>query len=222
MTAGERFQVSGNGMGKGVLIALVCAGIALAPGCVSKSKFNNMQGDLDACAVQVEQLETQVEEEEAGAMVTDTLYSSLVGVMQGEIEAKQITIEQMKSGVDLNLPEAVLFSSGSADVSEAGKQMLVKVAGQLKNVPYQTIVGGFTDNVPIGGKLAERYPSNWELAAARASHVVCLLQKAGIPGARLVVLSLGEYDPVASNDSPEGRKANRRIEIRLRPVEVYE
>ena len=222
MTAGERLERCGSITGRGLIVALVCAGIALAPGCVSKSKFNKMQDDLDACDANVKQLETRVVEQETSAVVTDTLYGALVNEMQGEIEAKQIAIEQMKSGVNLHLPEAVLFSSGSADVSESGKRVLHKVAGQLKNVPYQTIVAGFTDNVPIGGKLAERYPSNWELAAARASHVVCLLQKAGVPGARLVVVSFGAHDPVASNDSPEGRMANRRIEIRLRPVEVYE
>lgn len=201
---------------------LVTAALTMTAGCVSKSRFNQLEGDLEACQSRADALADRVEEQAEAAVVTDTFYDGLVTAMQGEIASSQITIQQMQSGVNLNLPAAVLFPSGSADVSEAGAEVLRKVADQLKNVPYQTIVAGFTDNVPIGGVLAEKYPSNWELAAARASHVVCLLQEAGVPGAQLLVVSFGANDPVASNDTPEGRQANRRIEIRLRPVEVYE
>ena len=86
----------------------------------------------------------------------------------------------------------------------------------------KTIVGGFTDNVPISKRLAEQFPSNWDLAAARATNVVRKLEDSGVPKGRMVVVSFGENQPVASNDTAEGRSKNRRIEIRLRPVVVQE
>jgi chemotaxis protein MotB len=72
--------------------------------------------------------------------------------------------------------------------------------------------------VPVGPKLAERYPSNWELAGARAASVVRVMQEAGVPATQLVAVSRGETEPVASNDTEEGRAQNRRIDVRIRPV----
>ena len=96
--------------------------------------------------------------------------------------------------------------------------VLIRVAGQLKDVPYQIIVSGHTDNVAIGPNLAKRFPTNWELAGARSARVVRLFEESEIDGVRLLAVSRGETMPVASNDTPEGQKKNRRIEIRLRPV----
>lgn len=126
----------------------------------------------------------------------------------------------MQSGVNVNLPEGILFDSGSSEVKKTGEIVLHKVAKELWDVPYQTIVGGFTDNVPISQRLVEKFPSNWDLAAARATNVVRMLEESGVPKERLVAVSFGENQPVASNDSTEGRAQNRRIEIRLRPVMV--
>jgi chemotaxis protein MotB len=158
----------------------------------------------------------------AKAMSEAALYEQLLTNLAAEVDSQQLTIEQMQSGVKLNLPEAVLFDSGSARVKQSGVAVLNKVANELQEVPYQTIVGGFTDNVPISSRLAEQFPSNWDLAAARATSVVRLLEKNGVPKGRLVVVSLGENQPVAPNDTAEGRAKNRRIEIRLRPVMMEE
>ena len=156
------------------------------------------------------------------AMSEAAVYEKLVKNLSSEVDRKEITIKQMQSGVTLHLPEGVLFDSGSAQVKKTGTKVLNKVAKELQDVPYQTIVGGFTDNVPISKKLAQQFPSNWDLAAARATSVVRLLENNGVPKGRLVAVSLGENQPVASNDTPEGRAQNRRIEIRLRPVVIEE
>jgi len=148
------------------------------------------------------------------------MYEELVVRLEGEIAAQQVAVEEMKSGVTLSLPENVLFSSGTSELTSAGKKMILKVAAELKDIPFQTLVGGFTDNVPIGGKLAERYPTNWELGAARAALVARLLEEGGVPRQRLRVVSFSDNEPLASNDTPEGRAMNRRIEIRLRPIMV--
>lgn len=154
------------------------------------------------------------------AMTAQELYDRLANKMATELKSKQITIQQMQSGVSVNLPEAVLFDSGSALVKQTGETVLNKVGKELVDVPYQTIVGGFTDNVPISARLADKFPSNWDLAAARATSVVRILENVGVPKVRLVAVSLGENQPIASNDTAGGRAQNRRIEIRLRPVVV--
>lgn len=156
----------------------------------------------------------------AKVMTTQELYDNLVNKLASEVQSQQLTIEQMQSGVRVNLPEAVLFDSGSAQVKATGKTVLNKVAKELVDVPFQTIVGGFTDNVPISSRLTDKFPSNWDLAAARATSVVRLMEDSGVPKARMVAVSLGENQPIASNDTAEGRAQNRRIEIRLRPVVV--
>ena len=81
----------------------------------------------------------------------------------------------------------------------------------------QIDIVGNTDNVPVGSERAERYPTNRELAAARAAVVVRFLQEAGVDPTKLEVISNGQYHPVASNDTPEGRAQNRRTDVLIRP-----
>jgi chemotaxis protein MotB len=111
----------------------------------------------------------------------------------------------------------VLFASGSAELDGKGRDVLVKVATQLKKLEDTIQVRGHTDDRPIGGALAQRYPTNWELAAARAARVVRLLEERGVSSKRLAAVSLGPNDPVAPNDSAANRARNRRIEILLIP-----
>ncbi len=111
----------------------------------------------------------------------NVLYDKLVKRLAGEVASQQVTIQQMQSGVNVQLPEELLFQSGSAEVNTEGKVVLHKVALDLIDVPFQTIVGGFTDNVPISKRLATQFPTNWDLAAARATQIVRLLEESGGP-----------------------------------------
>ncbi|HEU4400616.1 MAG TPA: OmpA family protein, partial [Candidatus Polarisedimenticolia bacterium] len=149
-------------------------------------------------------------------------YDSLVGKLQGELSAGQVQIQRLKDGINVNVAQEILFASGSAVVDTKGREVLGRVSDQLKQVPYQVLVVGHTDNLMIGPGIAARYPTNWELGGARAASVVRLFQDSGIDGKRLLAISAGPHQPVASNDTPEGRARNRRIEIRLRPVVVEE
>jgi chemotaxis protein MotB len=145
-------------------------------------------------------------------------YDGLVSDLQSEVASGRVQIEQLRDGLNLKLSQAVLFPSGSADLSAEGADVLGKVAGRLLELPHRVLVQGHTDDVPIRGSLAQRYPSNWELAGARAARVVRILAERGVPADRLSAVSLADTQPVASNDTPEGRAANRRIEIRMLPV----
>jgi len=138
-------------------------------------------------------------------------YDGLISDLEDEVATGQIQIERLRSGLRLNLSEEILFPSGSASLNASGQAVLRKVGRRLLELPHSIAVEGHTDNVPV----ARRYPSNWELAAARASSVVRLLADLGVEPDRLKVVSRGEFMPVASNDDAEGRAKNRRIEIQL-------
>lgn len=150
---------------------------------------------------------------------TNQLYDQLVGELKDELASNQVKVKEMKDGINVNLSEEILFPSGSAELNQSGQEVITRVSSKLAGKEYQIIVVGFTDNIPIRGNLAKRYPTNWELAGARAASVVRLLEKTGIESKKLVATSYGENFPVASNETDEGRAQNRRIEIRLRPVE---
>jgi chemotaxis protein MotB len=142
-------------------------------------------------------------------------YEGLVADLEGEVATGQIEIQQLREGLRLSLTQEVLFSSGSAEVNASGRAVLAKVAERVREIPHGVEVQGHTDNVPIH---SERYPTNWELAGARASRVVRLLEELGVAPDRLCAVSHGEYAPVVPNDSETGRAKNRRIEITLKPV----
>jgi chemotaxis protein MotB len=145
-------------------------------------------------------------------------YGELVADLESELSAGQIEIERLREGIRLNVSQDVLFASGSSKLDRIGREVLIKVAGRIKDLGDFIEVRGHTDNQPMSGALAKRFPSNWELAAARAASVVRLLEEYGVPGNRLAVVSMGQNDPIVANDSVENRARNRRIEIRLEPA----
>jgi len=167
-----------------------------------------------ALAQTQEQLRVAAEREKE----THKLYDDLVGELNTELKAKQMTIKEMKDGLVVNLTEAILFPSGSAELNKSGVAVLTKVSDKLQTVKYQIVVAGFTDDIPISGSLAKRYPTNWELAGARAASVVRIFEKNGLDIDKLAAVSYGETHNIMPNDTAEGRAQNRRIEIRLRPT----
>ena len=143
-------------------------------------------------------------------------YDELIQSMKGEINKGQVTISELKGKLTVNMVDAVLFDSGKAEVKDQGLVVLQKVVDILKNVTDKAIrIEGHTDNVQIGGLLAQKYPTNWELSATRAINVARFLQQQGLDPANLSSVAYGEYKPVADNETEEGRAQNRRIEIVL-------
>jgi chemotaxis protein MotB len=143
-------------------------------------------------------------------------YDALVKDLSKEVEKGQLQVRQYKDMLSVDLAEQIFFDSGRATLKASGKDVLKKVGEALKGYKDKVIrVVGYTDNVPVAKSLQGTYPTNWELSVARATNVVRFLQDVGVPPERLVASGRGEYDPVASNDTPEGRQKNRRIEIML-------
>lgn len=145
-------------------------------------------------------------------------YESLMQELKGEIAQGQITITELKGKLTLDVVDKILFASGEAEVKPEGLAVLKRVIEILKDIPDKAIrIEGHTDNVKIGDALARKYPTNWELSAARALNVARYLQKQGIDPTLLAAVAYGEYKPVADNSTPEGRAKNRRIAIILQP-----
>lgn len=119
-----------------------------------------------------------------------------------------VTLESSERWLELNLPDSLLFSSGSAEPHYDGFAVVEKIAGVLRDRDNAVKVEGFTDNRPIR---TNAYPSNWELSAARAAAVVRMLTMEGVEPERLAAVGYGAHQPVARNDTEEGRRRNRRV-----------
>lgn len=140
-------------------------------------------------------------------------YLSLMSSLSDEIKAGRVQVHELQGKLSVRMAEKVLFPTGSATISREGQSTLKAVAAGLQAVKGRIIrVEGHTDNVPIRN---ERFPSNWELSAGRAIAVVRFFQAQGIEPARLGAAGYAEFQPIAPNDSAEGRAQNRRIEISL-------
>ncbi len=149
----------------------------------------------------------------------DSLNMALVLNLKGalaDINDKDVEIKVEKGVVYISISDKLLFKTGSYDVSTAALSVLGKVAAVLNNQPnIEFLVEGHTDNVPIlGGAIKD----NWDLSVLRATSVTRLLQtKYNIDPKRMTAGGRGEYVPVASNSTADGKSANRRTRIVILP-----
>ena len=127
--------------------------------------------------------------------------------LQDEVEVK-VTDD----GVLFSINAPFMFTSGGADLRNEPKTVLDKLAGFFTKFPYQVKVQGHTDNIPIN---SAKYPSNWELSAARAVSVARYFQSLGMPPEQIEATGYGEHRPKGDNATVEGRNKNRRVEIFL-------
>lgn len=131
-------------------------------------------------------------------------------------ELKDVDVKVLKGVVYISLADNMLFKSGSYDISPKAMDILDKIAKIIKDYKnYSVLVEGNTDNVPIN---RTNIRNNWDLSALRASSVVQVLQnKFGVDPQRLTAGGRGEYSPIATNATPEGRQLNRRTQIIITP-----
>ena len=149
----------------------------------------------------------------------DDTKKTITTSLKDEIAAQNIEVVETEDTLKVVFVDKILFDSGSVEINEKGKQLLLIVAESVRAQKDESIlVEGHTDNRPLGATLKEKFPSNWELSAARAAAVVRFLQKEGrLQPERLAAHGYSYYRPVASNKHEEGRRQNRRIEIILGP-----
>ena len=138
----------------------------------------------------------------------DEIATDFEKAMSPLIDKDLINITQNDNWVEVEINSSLLYGSGSADLEDEALPVLRELAGILQRYPNQIQVEGFTDNLPISTYL---YPSNWELSAARAARVVHLVMRDGVQPDRMSAIGFGEFQPIAKNDSAEGRRKNRRV-----------
>ena len=143
------------------------------------------------------------------------LVQSLKGVL-GNLDDEDITVQVDKGVVYVSISDKMLFSSGSYNVTPRAREVLGKVAKVVNNKPdFEFMVEGHTDNVPIKNTCIK---DNWDLSVLRATAVVRILQNDfGVTASRMTAAGRGEYVPVTSNASADGRALNRRTRIVVLP-----
>ncbi|MHB0777217.1 OmpA/MotB family protein [Halomonas sp. WWR20] len=123
-----------------------------------------------------------------------------------------VTVSRSEQGLNLRIQDHLLFDSGQATLTDSGRKVLRGVIPLLERFPGLISVEGHSDSVPIH---TPRFPSNWELSGARASAVLRYVHDQGIPVKRLRAIGYADTRPLADDGTPEGRAANRRVEMVL-------
>ena len=163
--------------------------ILLLAGCVSQQKYDALEAD----------------------------YQQLNRTMSAEVAANQMHITRLQNAIKVTINSELLFPSGDWQMPVEAQQTISKIVPILAPMQQTKImVNGYTDNVPIGpGLMSQGITSNLELSQKRADNVMQFMISRGVNPSLVSAQGFGEKDPVASNDTPQGRAQNRRVELTL-------
>ena len=220
-------------------IIITSLSLIILSACVSSSKYDDAVAEMEEMrkslgntqeeltASQVELTASQVEltasqdeiatlsKIEAETKRRNEIYAQFVNRLQSMIDGGQLTVSIDGGRIVINLPNDVLFNTGSANLNTEGKQAMMQIGEVLSQFSDRRFqVEGHTDNVPIK---SARYPSNWELSTARALAVLHLQTEMGVTPENISAAGFGEFRPKADNKTEEGRRLNRRSEIVMLP-----
>ncbi|WP_396183268.1 OmpA family protein [Flavobacterium sp.] len=180
-----------------------------------QERLNKLQADLKERSQRVTDLENLISsKEESMRKLKETLSKAL-----NSFEGKGLTVEQKNGKVYVSMENKLLFQTGSWAVGTEGKRAVVEVGKVLaQNPDISVLIEGHTDNDKIVGSIGGGIENNWDLSTKRATAIVNILaENKGINKQNLTAAGRGEFAPLMSNDSPEGKAKNRRIEIILTP-----
>ena len=162
--------------------------------------------------------DTRVAQQAQEAARWQTLHERLSQELKDAMQRQEVSLLRETDRLTIRVGGEALFRPGEISLRPESRTMLDKIAAVLQGIPdYVMRVEGHTDNIPVTGATRERWPSNWELSAVRAASVVRYLQEKGLSPEQLALGGYAFYRPVTSNETPEGRALNRRIEITLLP-----
>jgi len=185
-----------------------------------QSENNRLLDTIEGLKTELKQKQIAVQQKEGEISELDRTRREIESSLKDQIAQKDIKLEEIEGKLKVTFVDKILFDSGSVMIKPKGEEVLLKLADSFRDNKNQNIaVEGHTDEVQIGPALLDRFPTNWELSTSRATAVVRFLQEKGnIEPERLTASGFSFYRPVATNDTPEGRTQNRRIEIILVPV----
>jgi flagellar motor protein MotB len=202
-----------------IVLAILLAASIIAILLLSAS-YKNAKQSLQACEKNLSQQDQKVAERaEAQMKQIKSTHDTLVFELKDQIQKQEVTLKEFQESLSLNFIDRILFEFGKADLTPEGEKVLKKVGEALKNIKGKKIrVTGHTDPVPIRPDYMYKFPSNWELSAARAASVVRYFQeKIDLDPKEMEAVGRSFYQPEASNDTKEGRARNRRVEILIAP-----
>lgn len=184
----------------------------------AQRKISEMVGDSSKLKASIQEMQTALaalneQKRQTDARIAE--YRKLLASFQALIDAGRLKVKVVNGRMIVELPSDVLFASGSIDLSDAGKASLSEIGAILSPMSDRKFqVEGHTDDQPIK---TSRFPNNWWLASGRAIAVAEILIKAALQPTSVSAASFGEFQPITSNSTPQGRAQNRRIEIVLVP-----
>ena len=176
-------------------------------------RLKTLKQELESRSQRVAELENVIASKDAEMnKLKDAISKALTN-----FEGKGLTVEQRNGKVYISMENKLLFESGSWYVGTQGKQAVKQLGSVLaENPEISVLIEGHTDNVPYNGNA--QLSGNWDLSAKRATSIVNILREnAAINPENLTAAGRGEYAPIATNDTAEGRAKNRRIEVILTP-----
>ncbi|MDH3671151.1 MAG: flagellar motor protein MotB [Gammaproteobacteria bacterium] len=184
-----------------------------------QNENKQLSGMIEGLKRDLQQERSVVEEKEDTISQLDMTRREIEASLKQQIAQKDIKIEEIEGKLKVTFVDKILFDSGSTKIKDKGKEVLLTLAESFASATdRKVVVEGHTDDVPLGEVLRTKFPSNWELSTARSASVVRFLQEqANIEPERLTATGYSFYQPIASNESEETRKQNRRIEIILVP-----
>jgi chemotaxis protein MotB len=204
---------------------------------VRESRITDLEGDLEKQRSEIASKEVQLRDKDREITMlqgqVDSLYGQIGETTEnvdklnddlqsvlGNLQQKEKLWLQEKEGMStITMPNAATFGSGSTELTAEGKAIIDTIWTVLVKYPDRDIfIEGHTDSIPIGVGLRDRFASNWELSAARATAVLqYVLSKRAAEATRLAAVGYGEFRPIASNANEQGRVLNRRVVISVRP-----
>jgi chemotaxis protein MotB len=219
----------------------------LLTGCVSTATFEQKQAELDARQKELAACKSDLEACTSARNDSDAKLAAATQELSGyrqtaeanqrrleemqrqeaqmrerlskELTDRNVEIEQLKGQLSVRMLDKIVFRSGSAVILPTGMEVLDKLAEAVKGNDDTIRIEGHTDDTPISAALKAKYPTNWELSAARAASVANYFEtKHQIDPKRLEAVGFSMYRPVAPNDTPENKQRNRRVEIVLKPA----
>ena len=145
-------------------------------------------------------------------------FSGIKTMLISEDKGGHLKFKELERGLSIVMKNDLLFNSGKSEINPEGISVLRDIASKIENFEGEVIVEGHTDNVSIR---TEKFPSNWELSISRAVNIVRFLaEEVGIKPIKMSAVGYADTKPVVSNDTPEKRRRNRRVEIILVPQTI--
>ncbi|HRO41905.1 MAG TPA: OmpA family protein [Flavipsychrobacter sp.] len=174
-------------------------------------QLSQSQEEIEAQKRRLQQLQSLIDQQRKNTVaLRKKIADALVNFGDNEL-----TVSLKNGKVYVSMQESLLFPSGSATVNPRGKEALATLAKALnQNQDINVEIEGHTDSIPI----SKKYIDNWDLSEARSTAIArILIKEYFVNPARITASGRSEYDPIASNSTPEGRQRNRRTEIILEP-----